>query len=131
LRSYRYANRGDHIDIAAPGVDIWTAFPGGRAAYHSGTSFAVPYVTAVLATTYKGLAVKNKAEFFKRATVQDLGEPGRDPMYGRGLLIAPASCNPEVPGPTEAPVAASMPVASAKTSLAPPSGLTLQAQAPR
>jgi subtilisin family serine protease len=131
LRSYRYANRGDHIDIAAPGVDIWTASPGGQAAYHSGTSFAVPYVTAVLATTYKGLAIKNKAEFFKRATVQDLGEPGRDPIYGRGLLMAPASCSPEIPAPPTGPALASMPVTSAKAPLAAPSGLTLQAQAPR
>jgi len=49
LRNYRYANRGDHIDVAAPGVDIWTAIPGGRAGYHSGTSFAAPHVTAILA----------------------------------------------------------------------------------
>ena len=111
MKSYRYANRGDHIDVAAPGVDIWTALPGGQGSYHSGTSFAVPYVTAVLATAYKGLAVKNKAEFFKRATVLDLGEPGRDPIYGRGLLQAPTTC------------ATNVPVASVKTPMATPVGL--------
>jgi subtilisin family serine protease len=30
LRNYRYANRGDHIDVAASGVRIWTAMPGRR-----------------------------------------------------------------------------------------------------
>lgn len=123
-KSYRYANRGNHIDVAAPGVDIWTASPGGRGAYHSGTSFAVPYVTAVLATAYKGLVVKNKAEFMRKASVLDLGEPGRDPIYGRGLLLAPASCA------TEPDVVASAPIITSatpiKARLDAPLGLTMQ-----
>ena len=130
MKSYRYASRGDHIDVAAPGVDIWTALPGGRAAYHSGTSFAVPYVTAVLATAYKGLPFKNKNEFFKRALVQDLGEPGRDPIYGRGLLLAPATCSPEA----EATVVAAIPSASniaTKATLQVPAGLTMQVRSAR
>jgi flagellar biosynthesis GTPase FlhF len=126
-KSYRYASRGDHIDVAAPGVDIWTASPGGRGAYHSGTSFAVPYVTAVLATAYKGLAVKSKAEFLRKASVLDLGEPGRDPIYGRGLLLAPASCAPEPEMVASAPIitSAAMPI---KAQLDPPLGLTIQAK---
>ena len=123
-KSYRYANRGDHIDVAAPGVDIWTASPGGRGAYHSGTSFAVPYVTAVLATAYKGLAVKNKAEFMRKASVLDLGEPGRDPIYGRGLLLAPASCAPQPDVVASAPIITS--AAPIKARLDAPLGLTMQ-----
>ncbi|MEM9248860.1 MAG: S8 family serine peptidase [Pseudomonadota bacterium] len=42
--SYSRAVRGDHIEVAAPGVDIFT---NGR--YVSGTSFAAPFVTAFLA----------------------------------------------------------------------------------
>src|SRR5262245_36783360 len=49
LAAYRYASRGKHIDIAAPGVDVWTAIPGRREGPQTGTSFAVPYVTAVVA----------------------------------------------------------------------------------
>jgi subtilisin family serine protease len=30
LQNYRYANRGSYIDIAAPGVAIWTALPGSQ-----------------------------------------------------------------------------------------------------
>ncbi len=46
---YRLANRGPYVDLAAPGVGIWTALPGEREGAQTGTSFAVPYVTAVVA----------------------------------------------------------------------------------
>jgi subtilisin family serine protease len=36
-------------DIAAPGVDIWSAWPGGQYAMHSGTSMAGPHVAGVVA----------------------------------------------------------------------------------
>ena len=92
LQSYRHASRGPHITVAALGVDIWTAAPGGQGTYHSGTSFAVPYVSAVLATVYKQLPRKTKAEFLNHVTTIDLGPPGLDPIYGKGLLLAPPSC---------------------------------------
>jgi hypothetical protein len=94
MRSYAYANRGEHIDVAAPGVDIWAAVPGGREGYHSGTSFAAPYVTAILAASISGAPRRTKAELMSTLEVVDLGTAGRDPIYGRGLLLAPSSCNP-------------------------------------
>ena len=113
LRSYRFANRGERIDIAAPGVDIWTAMPGGRAGYHSGTSFAVPYVTAVLATVFRDLPEKSKSAFLDLATkeAKDLGDKGRDQTYGIGLLQAPATCQSR-------PVVAAVKAAPATPSLA-------------
>lgn len=48
-RPYKHANKGNYIDLAAPGVDIWAATAGGSGAYKSGTSFAVPYALAVSA----------------------------------------------------------------------------------
>ncbi|NJO23758.1 MAG: S8 family serine peptidase [Sphingomonadales bacterium] len=45
LAPYVYANRGKHIDVAAPGVDVWTALPNRREGPQTGTSFAVPFVT--------------------------------------------------------------------------------------
>ncbi len=95
MTGYRYANRGKHVDVAAPGVGIWTAMPGGRAGYQSGTSFAAPYVTAVVASIYNSLPTKTKAEALARLTYVDLGAHGRDPIYGRGLVIAPSSCAPQ------------------------------------
>jgi subtilisin family serine protease len=94
LRNYRYANRGDHVDVAAPGVDIWAAVPSGREGYHSGTSFAAPFVTAVLAVEPRDALNQEKSALLDSLPVRDLGNEGRDPIYGRGLLLAPDSCTP-------------------------------------
>jgi len=93
LRNYPYANRGDKIDIAAPGVDIWSAVPDAREGYHTGTSFAAPYVTAILAVGYDAASGRRKKdELLDRLPVMDLGPAGRDPIYGRGLMLAPVAC---------------------------------------
>ncbi len=103
LAAYRYANRGAHIDIAAPGVDVWTAMPGRREGPQTGTSFAVPYVTAVVAVALSGaepapggdpLAAKRHALAQIEGHIKNLGGPGRDPTYGAGLVQAPATCGP-------------------------------------
>ncbi|HEX5957770.1 MAG TPA: S8 family serine peptidase, partial [Hyphomicrobiaceae bacterium] len=105
LAAYRYANRGAHIDLAAPGVDVWTAMPGRREGPQTGTSFAAPYVTAVAAVAAPGLdsavlagdalAPKRHALAQLRGNVRGLGSRGRDATFGEGLVQAPASC--EVP----------------------------------
>lgn len=102
LLNYRYANRGNHIDVAAPGVDIWTAVPGSRAGYHSGTSFAAPYVTGILALLPRDSLTGNKNDLLDSVPIVDLGAPGRDPVYGRGLLVAPSYCTPPPPSGTMA-----------------------------
>jgi subtilisin family serine protease len=93
LRNYPYANRGKHVDLAAPGVEIWSAVPDGREGYHTGTSFAVPYVTAMLATIYNQTKLHQKRKLLNRLPVIDLGPKGHDPIYGRGLMVTPTSCN--------------------------------------
>ncbi len=102
LLNYRYANRGPHIDVSAPGVDIWSAAPDARAGYHTGTSFAAPYVTAMLAVAPPESLKQGKVDLLDNLAVMDLGDEGRDPIYGRGLLLAPAECTlpeetPEAP----------------------------------
>jgi len=103
LAAYRYANRGAHIDIAAPGVDVWTAIPGRREGPQTGTSFAVPYVTAVVAVALQGaepapvddpLAAKRHALAQLAGHIKNLGGSGRGPIYGAGLVQAPATCGP-------------------------------------
>jgi len=44
-----YASRGESVDIAAPGVDIVSTFPGNEYASMSGTSFSAPLVTGTIA----------------------------------------------------------------------------------
>lgn len=92
LKSYRHASHGDYIDVAAPGVSIFTALPDGKVGFHSGTSFATPYVTATLAALYRQLPRGTKEEALRHVATKDLGAPGRDPIYGAGLLVAPSAC---------------------------------------
>ncbi|RMD61603.1 MAG: hypothetical protein D6826_09475 [Alphaproteobacteria bacterium] len=97
---YRHANRGRYIDFAAPGVGIWTAVPGGGRA-QSGTSFAAPYVSVLAALEVAGGRARNVAVVRERLRtgVDDLGAPGRDEVYGWGLVRLPRSCaSPHVAG---------------------------------
>jgi subtilisin family serine protease len=94
-RVFRQANQGDHIDFAAPGVRIWTAasISGGR--FRSGTSYAAPFVSAMLAvarTQHPDDDVPQLVEKLADGAI-DLGEPGRDATFGWGLIQAPAACD--------------------------------------
>ncbi|WP_120495526.1 S8 family serine peptidase [Kiloniella sp. EL199] len=85
---YRDANQGDFIDFSAPGVDIWSAIPDNKGAYVSGTSFATPHALAVAALILKNNP-KISRQVLSRAlsfSLTDLGDPGKDPVYGEGLL---------------------------------------------
>ncbi|MGL5010994.1 MAG: S8 family serine peptidase, partial [Paracoccaceae bacterium] len=46
---YRRAGQGAHVDLAAPGVEIWTAASVKGARPKTGTSFAAPFVSAAAA----------------------------------------------------------------------------------
>lgn len=93
-RIYRQANQGPYIGLAAPGVGVWTAasISGGR--LKSGTSFAVPFVTAALAVERMRQPEAAPDTVLEKllACAQDLGEAGYDPVYGHGLLSAPGTC---------------------------------------
>ena len=87
-RIYRDANRGQQIDFAAPGVQIWAASENATA-YHSGTSFAVPFALAVMLVEKRlgGSAMENT-----QAKALDLGPPGKDNTFGWGLVRWPDGC---------------------------------------
>lgn len=92
-RPYDKANRGAFIDFAAPGVEMWTAVPdGGRV--QSGTSFAVPYVSAQIAVEIAQGATKDPEALREllRPRVTDMGSPGRDDAYGWGFVAEPPRC---------------------------------------
>jgi Subtilase family len=95
LRIYPSANRGDYIDLAAPGVRIWTALPGGKEGYRTGTSFAAPFATALLALQRPDVMSETQDELLDNVTTVPLGQGARNPVYGRGLVQAPTGC----PGP--------------------------------
>ncbi|UXS05163.1 S8 family serine peptidase [Agrobacterium tumefaciens] len=94
MKPYRRAVRGDHIDIAAPGVGVWTAasISGGR--QKSGTSFAAPFVTAAAALLLGANPEMEPDEVADALTrsANDMGEPGKDAIFGWGLLNAKVLC---------------------------------------
>lgn len=92
--AYRRAGAGNHIDIAAPGVQVWTAASVKGASSKTGTSFAAPFVTAA-AAMIKAANPQLKAdevEALLRQGAEDLGKPGKDPVFGWGLLNARTIC---------------------------------------
>jgi subtilisin family serine protease len=107
-RSYDYANRGLYIDVAAPGVRIWTALPDNQEGLLNGTSFAAPFVTAIAAVTYNRTSLKAlvhdgpvpldpKGAMLAAFAIEKLGNGGRNDQYGLGLAKAPSKCEPAPP----------------------------------
>ncbi len=84
-RAFRLANRGDYLALAAPGVNVRHALAGGGYTTSSGTSFAVPFVSTVVALLKQDAATDDVVARLY-ASALDLGEPGRDDVYGYGLL---------------------------------------------
>jgi len=86
-RLYRQANRGPHVEFAAPGVDLYVADGRGGGSYRSGTSYAAPIVTAMLArAAQRGMPSLASARRALQQGARDLGPPGRDSAHGHGLI---------------------------------------------
>ena len=82
---FRLANRGTYLDIAAPGVGLLHARAGGGYVASSGTSFAVPFAaTAAARLLREQPGADVMTQLYQSA--EDLGPPGRDEIYGYGLL---------------------------------------------
>jgi subtilisin family serine protease len=91
--AYEHANTGDYIDIAAPGIDLPTT----SRRITSGTSLAVPFVTAAVARMMQMCGISPvEAEERLQANARDLGAPGRDSNFGWGMLQAPRCTAPQL-----------------------------------
>ena len=96
LAIYPRATQGDYIDLAAPGVDLWVASADGGGSVKSGTSYAVPFISAaaaILSTSGNTFHSADLQAILESSTL-DLGPPGRDKTYGYGLLQAANLCSP-------------------------------------
>ena len=94
LKPYDHANRGEYVSYAAPGVDVWVAAPGGDGVYATGTSYAAPFVTAVIAEakwSQPGID-RTALDTLLQVKAKDLGSPGRDKVFGWGLIQMPVDC---------------------------------------
>ncbi len=95
LNVYRRATRGSYVAFAAPGVEIRTAQPNGGIAARSGTSYAVPFVSAAMAMVRAAHPETGVEELQKQVQghTRDLGQPGRDTTFGYGLLQMTNLCS--------------------------------------
>lgn len=82
------AGRGDQVDLAAVGAQVEAAAPGGRFQRMRGTSFAAPRVAALAAQALAARPDEDADAVLAAlaAHARDLGKPGPDPVYGRGLV---------------------------------------------
>jgi Subtilase family len=85
---YRYANRGNYIDLSSHGVEVPLIDNSGVPVVATGTSFASPTVARKLARamTKPDVAAAKAAVALVEREARDLGVPGRDNIYGHGLV---------------------------------------------
>ena len=101
------SNRGGHIAIAAPGVDIFLPAPDGKYQMTSGTSFSAAYISGLAALMLERNPALKPGELraILMGTARDLGSPGRDDQFGAGEADAFAAVTAVVATPA-VPVAA-------------------------
>jgi hypothetical protein len=88
-RPYLYSGRGPHVDIAALGVE---QSPAGSGRELVGTSYAAPRVSAMMAGQ-RATGGPASIDTLLAAFAEDAGDPGRDPVYGWGILTAGPKIN--------------------------------------
>jgi subtilisin family serine protease len=101
------SNRGSHIALSAPGVDIFLPSPDEKYQMTSGTSFAAAYVSGLVALLLeRNPALKpDEVRAILTKTARDLGAPGRDDQFGAGEADAYAAVSAVTAAPA-LPVAA-------------------------
>ena len=93
-----FSSRGIEVELAAPGVSIYSTVPGGYSA-KSGTSMACPHVAGTVALVIASDSALTNTDVRNRlqTTAEDLGPDGRDIVYGYGLVDADEAVQPTVP----------------------------------
>lgn len=86
------SNEGDHLDLSAPGYRIYSTYhdlaQNDGYALMSGTSMASPFVTGLvgLLASFDATLTGTQIYDIMVATADDLGDPGKDPVYGYGRV---------------------------------------------
>ncbi len=88
-RRASWSNYGPQIELAAPGVSIYSTYKNGTYATLSGTSMACPHVTGAAALAWaSGLTTNVAVRKRLTSTAEDLGTVGFDYYFGYGLVDA-------------------------------------------
>ena len=102
-----FSNYGTEIDVAAPGVSIFSLWPGGYST-QSGTSMAAPFVSGLAAVLFgygnNAASVRNQIE----TSALDISPPGPDIYTGMGLIQMDAAIQLAIP-PTPQPTGLGIP----------------------
>ncbi|MBA7517227.1 hypothetical protein ES705_09280 [subsurface metagenome] len=88
----RWSSTGPAVELAAPGVGIYSTYIGGGYATYSGTSMASPHVAGVVALMIIANVSDIRGQLW--STADDLGASGRDSLYGYGLVDADEAALP-------------------------------------
>jgi thermitase len=99
-RHLHFANQGDQVDIVAPGLGVQAAWTDEGIVQFSGTSAAVPFVSGTIAAIMSdsaGLSAGDAAAIVLDYT-DDAGAPGRDSVYGNGVLSVRRAFDRDVKG---------------------------------
>jgi subtilisin family serine protease len=101
---FAQSNRGGHVALAAPGVDILAPAPGGKYQVSSGTSMAAAYVSGVAALMIARNPGISPADVRATlaSTARDLGPKGRDDQFGAGEADAFSAVSAVAPVPLAA-----------------------------
>ncbi len=92
----RWSSTGPDVELAAPGVSIYSTLWDDTYAYYSGTSMSCPHVAGVAALVIASGVTNNvEARNKMTSTAEDLGTSGRDNLYGYGLVDAEAAALPQ------------------------------------
>jgi hypothetical protein len=102
-----FSSVGSEMELAAPGVSIYSTVPGGGYGTKSGTSMASPHVAGVAALvfSYLGNVTPDTVRDRLQSTADDIGSGGWDNETGYGLVDADEAAagaeNPVTDNPPE------------------------------
>ena len=87
-RLARFSNRGDWVDLAAPGTDILSTSKSGGYHRMSGTSMSAPLVSGLAGLLASRGMSGDSIRQRMLASAKDLGPAGDDPRFGHGRIDA-------------------------------------------
>lgn len=94
-----FTNFGNWIELAAPGVQIYSTVLNNGYDYKSGTSMSCPYVVGATALVWSEFPniTRDQVRYHLRYTVDDLGDAGFDEYYGYGRINVTRAVNQFLP----------------------------------